>query len=190
MAEHDASGGGLPALERFYLNAMLKIACKVWSDSRALASFQLASEQLLSLIDEIDLDLASQQVLIPRLQGIEDASCHWSVLMVCDHLNRVNREIITIMRSLCSNRLPPDGVSIGEFEPDPNVGAEVIAEFRQTVEEFWAFVTAYKPLRSALRHPHPWFGNLDAHDWNCVAAIHQQIHRRQARKIVAVAGIV
>ena len=65
-------GSGLPAFERFYLNLFLKIGCYVTSDDAALNSFQTSSQDILKTVANNDIGVLSQQILLPRMQGIED----------------------------------------------------------------------------------------------------------------------
>jgi len=37
--------------------------------------------------------------------------------------------------------------------------------------------------RTTLRHP--WFGEMNAHQWHCLAAMHQSVHRKQMQRILA-----
>jgi len=39
--------------------------------------------------------------------------------------------------------------------------------------------------RSTVTYPPPWLGELTAHQWACVGAVHQAIHRRHMERIVA-----
>ena len=45
-------------------------------------------------------------------------------------------------------------------------------------------VTKLGILGRKLRHVHPWFGPMTAHDWHCLAAIHSWVHRRQIERVV------
>jgi hypothetical protein len=45
-------------------------------------------------------------------------------------------------------------------------------------------ITCLGILDRRVRHPHPWFGPMTAHDWHCLAAIHHRVHRRQLERIV------
>lgn len=182
-------GAGLPAFEKFYLNVGFKIGSSLTSDDRALALFDRVSKGILQFIDPVDIDVLSQPVLIPRVQGIEDSSRNWSVLMVLEHLNMVNRAIMSTIRELHGNRSPFGEVAIEEYKPDPDVDAGVIDEFRETNRRYRNFVLSHKPLRTSMHHVHPWFGFLDGHQWHFLAAVHQRIHSRQIQKILTLHGI-
>ena len=182
-------GAGLPAFEKFYLNIGFKIGTAVMSDDRALGLFDRMSTGILRFIAPIDIGVLSDPFLIPRLQGMEDSSRNWSVLMVLEHLNMVNRAIMLTIRELHSNRAPFDEVKIAHYKPSPDVDAGVIDEFQETNRRYRNFVLSHKPLRTSMQHVHPWFGFLDGHSWHVLAAVHQRIHSRQIQKILSLHGI-
>ncbi len=190
MRELDQPGAGLPPSEIFFLNAVFKTASVFVSDQRALRMFQREADTIMEIATTIDVDLASRPVLIPRLQGIEDSSRHWSVLMTIDHLNIVNSEILNVITALQKNETVGTVVDVAAYKPNPDVGIEVIDQFQSMNDRYQEMVQQHKPLKSMARHDHPWFGGLDGHLWHCLAAAHMRIHRRQIRKILAVHGIV
>ncbi len=187
--QRDQPGAGLPEYERAVISGILRFGSAVMSDLRALNLFSREADRILTLIDEVDIDQASHPVRVPRFRGMEESSCHWSLLMVCHHLCLVNREILTAIESLKHGIRPFGAVSIAEYKPDPDVGMDVVDEFRQLTNDYSVFVNNNRPLRTQQRFAHPWFGELDGHQWHCLAAFHQQIHRRQAQKILALDGI-
>ncbi len=168
---------------------MLKLGTAVMSDEAVLRSFQDSSRDILRIAEDHDLGVLSQQILIPRLQGIEDSNRNWSVLMAVEHLSIFNRSILETVRSLHSNSQPFDKVVIAKFKPHDDVGGEAIEQFRETNQRYWSFVKSHQPLRTVMTHGHPWLGELDGHAWHFLAAAHQKIHRRQIYKILAMIGV-
>ena len=128
---------------------------------------------------------ANMPVLIPRVIGIEDSSRNWSVLMTLDHLVIVNSAIIDIVEHLSSERMYIRRVSTAAVKPRPDQTLETIERFAKTTQSYVDRVSRIKNLVSAARHPHPWFGSMDALGWHWLAAMHQTIHRRQILKIIA-----
>lgn len=189
MPESEHAGTGLPAFEQFYLNLFFKIGCSVTSDQSALSGFEASSRDILEIVDSNDIGLLSQEILIPRLQGMQDSSRNWSVLMVLEHLAIVNKAIMETIRSLRSGSQPFGKIVLANFQPDENAGSEAIERFRETNRRYWSFAKSHQPLRTGLTHLHPWFGELDGHAWHCLAAAHQKIHRRQIYKILAMIGV-
>ena len=133
--------------------------------------------------------MLSQQVLIPRMQGIEHASRNWSVLMVLEHLALVNKSIMDICRALKNESTPFEKIRIADFKPDPDVDSTAIDRFQDVNGRYWSFVKSHQPLKTGLTWPHPWFGHLNGHQWHVLASVHQRIHRRQMYKILAMIGV-
>ena len=185
----EIESSGLPAFEHFYLNLFLKLGTAFRSDEAILADFRRSAADILRVVDENDLGGLSQIIRIPRLQGIEESSRNWSVLMVLNHLTQVNKGIMDTARALKSNSQPFDVVRIADFKPSPDVGEEAIDQFREGCHRYWSFAKSHQPLRTTVTFKHPWFGDLDGHGWHFLAAAHQRIHRRQIFKIMAMIGV-
>lgn len=193
MTDLQPPGNGLPAAERVFLSVGLKTASAFLSDRRALRIFQRESTELHRIAFDDESYDVFQTYLIPRVIGIEDSSRNWSVAMVLDHLCLVNREIKIAVESLARGIVPRGEIDIAMYKPDPDVGDPVFDRFQQSVTEYVEtlerLLTASPRLRGHPTFPHPWFGELGAHQWHVLACLHQRIHRRQAQKIVAMLGI-
>ena len=150
--------------------------------------FAQEANTILDIVEDNDYDFSSQQVLIPRIQGMEDSSRNWSLFMVLDHLCRVNRDIIRTIDVLRDGVTPRGEIDIAFYKPDPDCGAETIQQFRMLVHDYSIEIGRLMPLRGTPVFSHPWFGSLNAHEWHCLAAFHHRIHRKQARKIAAMLG--
>ena len=74
---------------------------------------------------------------------------------------------------------------IADVKPKGGKGREIAEDFRQFLEDYSRLVAEETgDRRSTSRHPHPWFGELNAHQWICLGAVHQSIHRKQMERIV------
>ena len=184
-----STDGGIPGGEQAFLNFVFRCGSVITSDRKAARSYKSEATDLLKLFDDLDFTLASNRVRIPRMMGIEESSRHWSVLMVFHHLNQVNGRIIEIIRELHRDLEPQDQVSLADFKPDPNCDVSVISDFEVINLQFDKLIDELAPLKRRTSYPHPWFGYLTAHHWACLAAVHMRIHRRQAKKIVAMQGL-
>lgn len=192
MTELQPPGAGLPPIENFAAKVFFRLKCAMTSDEKALRQFELESDTILNIADQADLNTIDEPILIGRLTGIEDSSRHWSVLMVLDHLIQTNRDMLNAIDALKRGIVPRGEIDVALYKPDPNVGTDVIDDFRNSVYDYLEVVRAHvrnKGLRTPLTFAHPWFGELNAHAWNCLAAVHTKIHRRQAYAIVARLGI-
>ncbi len=155
--------------------------------------FERESDELIAIVDHADLVAAEEPVLISRITGIEDSSRNWSLLMVLEHLCMTNREMLTAIDALRRDIVPRGEIDIAMYKPDVDIDLGVIDRFKDGVYDFIEVVRAHinnRGLNTRLTCVHPWFGELNAHKWNCLAAIHTKIHRRQAQAIVAKQGVV
>ena len=148
--------------------------------------FHRESKAAIALVQPLSEEVAKTPVLIPRPIGIEDSSRHWSAAMVLEHLVTVNLGIAGVIRALSSpgNEDELSEVRIQDVKPSESAGLEQIERLRKAAEIYGKTVTRLKDLRTTARHPHPWFGPLDARGWHALAAIHNGLHRRQIEMIV------
>ena len=183
-------GAGLPELERLLLSAGLNIGSAFISKRRALNRFKRESQKIWELIDQTDIPIASEPRLISRMMGMEDSSRDWSLLMVVHHLCLVNTDVLKIINALCDGVTPHGTLDIADYKPDPDVDLDVLDRFRMLNDDLEAAVESKKSLRSVAQMRHPWFGALSAHGWLCLAAVHQGLHCRQAKRVLAKIGRV
>ena len=189
-----APGAGLPGLESAFLTAFFKFGTAVMSDRSALKMFNKESDRLLQYADDggESYDI-SQELLIPRVIGIEDSSRNWSVLMVLEHLCMTNRDMLMGISSLLNGVVPDFPAEIKNYKPSRDVGFDVIERYRQMSSDYVGNIESLMKsrgsLRTSVRFAHPWFGMLDAHQWHCLVGVHQRVHRRQAQKIIAMLGV-
>jgi hypothetical protein len=186
-------GAGLPDLERQILDLALKVGSFVMSDNRALRLFRREAELLCEFGEGDESYDPFQQIVIPRVIGIEDSSRNWSVMMVLDHLCQTNQDMLTATKALHEGIVPRGEVDVALYKPSPDIGFEVLDQYRELSAEYCLTIERLIETRGQLsavaRFRHPWFGLLNAHQWHCLAAFHQRIHRRQAQKIIAMLGV-
>lgn len=180
-----APGAGLPKIERFVANLMIRWKAARSSRDQATASIETARAEILSLLHGRDEATLSQPVLIQRLPGLEDSSRYWSLLMVVDHLRIVNQDIANVIAQLGAGRLPERQASIAGVKPNSLVTSAVIVEFDQGCEDFYATLSNVLDLKTAQKFPHPWFGPMDAATWHFMAGFHMQLHLQQMKLILA-----
>jgi hypothetical protein len=176
-------GAGLPAFELAWLRMFFRVACSMISLNTGLRWFKFESEKILTLARGVPEGRGTIPVLINRTVGIEDSSRNWSVYMVLDHLRIVNEGIASIIEALTQDRPFTQEVRIQDVKPSPTSGPETIDRFVASVANYEAAVTRLGPLGRNMRHAHPWFGPMTAHDWHCLAVIHSWVHRRQMARI-------
>lgn len=179
-------GAGLPACELAWLRIMFRLVCGSLSKHLGLRWFKLEAERIKALAGNVSAEQGAVPILISRVIGIEDSSRYWSVFMVLDHLRIVDEGITQIIRTLTADRRFQQEVRIQDVKPNQQSGPETIERFLKTVDGYESTVTRLGKLGRQVRHPHPWFGPMTAHDWHCLAAIHQWVHRRQLERIVGI----
>jgi hypothetical protein len=96
----------------------------------------------------------------------------------------VDSAIIRILQRLSQGRRVPGTISTAAVKPRRVESLEVVERFQKTVEGYVNDVTKLGSLRTSMTHAHPWFGEMNAHGWHCLAAGHHRIHRRQIERIL------
>ena len=180
----ESPGAGLPAFELAWLRIMFRCACVLISLNAGLRWFKFEARKIVALAGRVSAAHVAAPVLIDRVVGIEDSSRYWSVFMVLDHLRIVDEGMTQIVQTLTDDRLFGQEVRIQDVKPSPQSGPETIGRFLNAVDGYESTVTRLGTLGGRVRHPHPWFGPMTAHDWHCLAAIHHWVHRRQLERIV------
>jgi hypothetical protein len=75
---------------------------------------------------------------------------------------------------------------VAAVKPSGSYGAGAVGVFQSFLAQYADTMNrevADRRSRTTLRHP--WFGEMNAHQWHCLAALHQAIHRKQMQKILA-----
>lgn len=181
-----APGAGLPLPELLIARLRFKIAR--WRlDREAIATwFDSEANKIRKLVDELPSKQGGTPVLIKRLRGMEDSSRCWSVYMTLDHLQIVNHGIAEIIKQLASPNEPAlPHIGTADVKPDPTCGDQSLHDFEHSVSQVQTQVTQIDNLKTQWRHPHPWFGQLDAHGFYTLLAMHMGIHRKQIERILS-----
>jgi hypothetical protein len=195
MTQHDddiqkslaAPGAGLPMVQAFALRRVIFPAyCLTTSWDKALAAFQAEGQKVLALAGPLTEDQLQRRVLVKASMGMEDSSRYWSAAMVMEHLIEVGSRIAVGIVELTNGATVSVKADIADVKPVGGKGSEIIEDFRQFLDDYVRMVAEeIGNRRSESRHSHPWFGELNAHQWMCLGAVHQAIHRKQTERIVA-----
>ena len=174
-----AAGAGVPPVERLLLQ--ISFTLFVRSMSMRKLRLKLAKEQ--RLISGILAPIADEKrvirVLIPRIFGIEDSSRFWSVNMTLHHIIIVNDAILGLRERLLSGQPGLKPVSIADVKPPIESPNDIATLFSRSLTTLESALQGEKIQQSSATHRHPWFGELDAFKWLCLAVLHVGIHRRQ-----------
>ncbi|RYD47694.1 MAG: DinB family protein, partial [Verrucomicrobiaceae bacterium] len=177
-------GAGLPWLEEKLLGLGLGLYSRLTDRERALDRFHGEADKVFSLVTPLREEVGRRPVLVKRLRGMEDSSRYWSPYMIVQHLVIVDRAILMMIRMLSSGKTTDRKSGTADVKPSPDAGPEAIEEFRTLLVRWQETLSEIPELRGGSRHPHPWFGPLDAHGWLAVAAQHHGIHRKQLEMVL------
>ena len=180
-----APGAGLPVPENYIAKLMLGFRC--WTGNRESFNAHFIKERELigGLVSSCDESKLAKRVLIARPRGLEDSSRNWSVLMTIDHLRIVNDSFVGIISSLGKGEVPEGEASTAAVKPDPEVTADVIGLYEISCDSVLKTVASVPDLKTRARYRHPWFWEMNAHDWHALAGGHMAIHRVQIERILA-----
>lgn len=180
-----APGAGLPAPELWIAKVLFRLKRLFGSREAFTARFEEERAAIRDLLATCPLERRAEQVLIPRLRGLEDSSRHWSVWMTLEHLRITNTIFAMVITSLAHGQVPSKKASTADVKPRADLTADVEAAYEASCDELLSTVAAISDLKTAAKYAHPWFGPLDAAGWHALTATHMGIHRAQIAKIIA-----
>ena len=176
--------------DRCWYWTTVKQFAAVTSQKRALKKFAREATRLIELVDDVDVARAAEPVRVARLMGMEPASCEWSILMILDHLDRFNRDMIRLIHVLTEDQPLRGSFSDEDYQPDEDVDGSIVNQFESNASDYLRLVQSKGNLKTRTVFRHSWLGAMNAHQWNCWTAAHMRIHRRHAMKIMSVAGVI
>lgn len=177
----DPPGAGLGKVEGWLSrHIMFPVFCKTTSFEGATGIFEKEGRRIEDLCGLFTPEQFTQRALVPPLPGIEDNSRFWSAAMLVEHLVIVGSSVSKVLVFLSRGQVPPFAVDIAGVKPKGAKGIGVMTEFRRLLAEYSVLVRTDLPRPpDAPRFAHPWFGELDIHQWHCLSAAHLRVHRRQ-----------
>ena len=176
-------GAGLPAPELFVARLLFTMRYRITSRAGAEARIVAERVRIMALVHGCSPRQAAQRVLIPRPRGLEDSSRHWSVFMTLEHLRIVNTGVAATIHQLLAGRVPPGVVSTAAVKPSAGVDERVVPAFLDSCDDLLQAGKDAPTLVTKARHPHPWFGPLDAAQWQFLGGFHLGLHRGQIELI-------
>ncbi len=179
-----APGAGLPAPELWIARGLFRLKRLFGSREAFSAWFEQERAAIRELLATCPLERRAEQVLIPRLRGLEDSSRFWSVWMTLEHLRITNTIFTGAILMLSRGKVPEREASTAGVKPAADVSADVEAAFENSCDAFLSKIAAVADLKTQAKYAHPWFGPLDAAGWHALAATHMAIHRAQIAKII------
>ena len=182
----DKPGEGLPFFESFigrHFTFPKLIRSLTWQS--AVDLFERQGEKIVTIAESLSEDQLTKQVLIKRIRGIEDSSRFWSVGMVMEHLIMVGSDMLKLIQMLNDGEIPQVKVDVADYKPKEIHDTSIIPKFKEMQKHYVDTLRNEEGNQKLeLTHTHPWFGPVNSFEWNCLAAIHQVVHKNQAIKIV------
>lgn len=181
-------GAGLPFFEAFVARYyLLPRTFRRMSWEKADAVFQKQGRILVELSQGLSADRLQTPVLIARIAGIEDSSRFWSPGMVLEHLIIVGTKMMRAIVELSNGVVPAERADVAAVKPKGAYGPGAVGVFQSFLAQYADTMNReVRDRNSPATFRHPWFGELNAHQWHCIAALHQGIHRKQMQKILGV----
>lgn len=183
-------GAGLPFIEQVLSRYVIfPLFCAQTSWESAVELFDKEGERILKCLNGLSEEQLKRRILIPHIRGLEDSSRDWSILMTLRHVIVVTNSMKRIMEGLALQNVAnlPD-VRIEDVKPDDGdyTKDQVLKAYELLLEGYSKVMKEPMIFRpSPYKHPHPWFGYLNNHQWLCLSAIHHQVHRKQIEQIKA-----
>lgn len=181
------AGAGLPFIEAFFTRwFFFPVACLFISPSYSAQVLTQVGRKILEIQSTLSDGAVEEQVLIPKLMGIEDSSRNWSVLMTIEHLLITGQSMLGIAKSLSETGFFSEPVKIENVKPHSGLNREVVLKaYQQLIESYSEQIQNLEMFNlSAARHPHPWFWNMTARQWLTLNAVHHLIHLNQIKAII------
>lgn len=179
-----APGAGLPAPELWIARGLFQLKRLFGSREAFTARLEQERAAVREIISQCPVERRGEQVLIPRLRGLEDSSRFWSVWMTLEHLRITNTVFAMVIKSLAHGKVPAKKASTADVKPRADLTADMEAAYEASCDAVLSTVAAIADLKTSAKYAHPWFGPLDAAGWHALAATHMGIHRAQIQQIV------
>ncbi len=188
----ESAGKGLPAIDALFLRYIGFPLLKMFMSWNAgMNLFEREGRRILKDVKALDKETLFEKVLIPKTVGIEDNSRYYSPAMVLWHLIYVGNSIQEGIISLSKGEKLDFVVKIENFKPFVEIDSDIVEKYERFLSSYRETLEAnVKDRRIRNYHAHPWFGPLNPHQWLIMSAVHQVVHGRQLRKILAVSGKV
>lgn len=169
------------------LRTVVRTRFKLTSRDKASRQIREALDSYLALAESLDAENGARPITVPALRGVDEDMRNWSFFMILEHNAIVNRALTAVIKDLV---LGGDPGNTRDFDhkkdvmPSPKAGPEQAANFRASVEEHFDAISGLDLPRGGATRPHPIFGDLDAHGWQCMFGLHLGFHLRQAEHVL------
>lgn len=111
-----APGAGLPAPELWIARLLFALKLRFGSRRSFTARFERERAAIQKILAQFPPERRGEQVLIPRLRGLEDSSRFWSVWMTLEHLRITNTVFANVIQRLSQGEVPERKASTAEVK--------------------------------------------------------------------------
>lgn len=184
------AGAGLPAWERWLLNLAVRGVSRLRDKDTLADLFLTESDKIIIRVESMEAEDMEKQVMVARQRAMEDSSRNWSAVMTLDHLNQVNKRLIEVVKALAVSDVEPSvelpEIKVEDVKPAEGLrgGEEMVDTFAFLNQDVLEQIRKLGALKSDRVHEHPWFGELNGHQWFCLMVLHMQVHRKQIEAII------
>ena len=177
-------GAGVPASQLFFLKLYFGLKCRLSSQKSLASDYQKHRKWIIETIRLLKEKEKSKQVLISPTMALEDSSRNWSIFQTLEHLTIVDTGLTGIIKDLTALRTPSTIVRTKDVKPSDNPGPSAEKTFISLTSRSTRQLRELPVERGGPTHAHPWFGELDAHQWLALRTVHLSVHIRQMKKIL------
>ena len=178
------AGSGLPNFERLFIKNLLVPTIRIFI-TWDIALFLLHRELKIidKLINCVDKNLLTKQIIINRTFAIEDDSRQYSINMVLEHLEIAGNKVKNIIGTLSLEKEFEEDVKIENVKPKLN-NKNQYESFKKFYQNYILFIKSLDKKQSKMRKKHPWFIEFNNFEWSVFMYMHTFIHRRQIEAII------
>ncbi len=184
----ERAGNGLPSFDAIFLKRIgFPVLKSIISWDKGMDFFEREGKIIIESLKGVNEDVLFKKVLISKTLGIEDNSRYYSPAMVLWHLIYVGETIQKGIISLSKGEKLDFTVKIENFKPFVEIENNILEKYEMFLLSYRSSIEQSAEDRYLKNyHAHPWFGPLNPHQWLIMSALHQWVHGRQIRKILAV----
>jgi hypothetical protein len=183
----ERAGNGLPSIDAIFLKHVgFPVLKSIVSWDKGMDVFESEGNNIIDSLKVVNNDILFKKVLISKTLGIEDNSRYYSPAMVLWHLIYIGEAIQEGIISLSKGEKLDFTVKIENFKPFVEIEMNIFEKYELFLSNYRSSIEQKVEDRYLKNyHTHPWFGPLNPHQWLIMSALHQWVHRRQIRKILA-----
>lgn len=182
------AGDGLPKFERLVIKYFLVPLVRIFFTWDIVLIYLKREVSLIEkLVQKVDSEFLTKQLIIDRTFAIEDDSRRYSINMVLEHLSITGNGVKDVIKALSNEKEYPNPLTIEGVKPHDNK-KDQLKEFLEFYKSYFEFIENLSKNYSKATKKHPWFCEFNNFDWSVFMFMHTFIHRRQIEAIIKSLG--